>query len=446
MKRKRLQSIVFLSVALVLALGIAWPGKSSATVPGVNELVSVDSSGTQANGYTNANNAISADGRYVAFDSTATNLVSGDTNGYTDVFFRDRAAGTTIRVSVSSSGAQGNDDSYGPQISYDGRYVVFSSNATNLVSGDTNAATDVFRYDAQTGTTDLVSKNFAGAFGDRASYYPDVSAEGRFITFTSHASNLVSGIGGVGHQPQVFIKDMVSGAVRALSTSSGGAEGNGQSLAPRISCDGGTVVFSSDASNLVSGDTNGYTDIMLVSLGWSQDIIKNVTLGANSSSKAAQVSCDGNYITYDTNASNILSSDTNGTGDVVRYNRLNDQNDAVSVTSSGVLGNSQSQYGSVSGDGRYIAFQSSATNFDGRTSSFMTNVFIRDMKAQTTELLTVSLGNLGVGLAQNPAISDDGSYASYQSNAENTPSNSTKGIVASDANGYPDIFTSKTGY
>src|SRR5262249_35179982 len=153
------------------------------------ERVSVDSNGTEANGGSFAS-AISGDGRFVAFESDATNLVADDTNGSQDIFVHDRQTGTTERVSVSSAADQANDFSYKPTISSDGRFVAFWSVATNLVADDTNGFADIFVHDRQTGTTERVSVNSAGVEADSNSNSPAISADGRFVVFVSLATNL----------------------------------------------------------------------------------------------------------------------------------------------------------------------------------------------------------------------------------------------------------------
>src|SRR5262249_31107160 len=159
--------------------------------------------------------SISADGRYVAFDSTANNLVSGDTNGVSDVFVHDRVSGTTERVSLSSNGVQGNRDSYYPSISADGRCVAFWSTATNLVNGDTNGASDVFVSDRVSGTTERVSLSSNGVPGHRATYYPSLSADGRYVAFWSSATNLVNG--DTNGLDDTFVHDRQTGATERVS-------------------------------------------------------------------------------------------------------------------------------------------------------------------------------------------------------------------------------------
>jgi Tol biopolymer transport system component len=226
--------------------------------------------------------AISSDGRYVAFTSDASNLVAGDTNGFADVFVRDRdtdqdgifdeiGSVSTSRVSVSSGGAQGNNESYYAAVSGDGRFVAFGSIATNLVTGDSNGNSDVFVRDRQAGTTTRVSLGSAGTQGNGGSFAPAIG-DGRFVAFQSQASNLVTG--DANGFADVFVRDRdtnedgifdEAGAVSTtrVSVDSVGGEGDAESLDPSISGDGRFVAFESLASNLVPVDTNGSSDIFL---------------------------------------------------------------------------------------------------------------------------------------------------------------------------------------
>ncbi|MDO8614531.1 MAG: hypothetical protein Q7T33_02190 [Dehalococcoidia bacterium] len=248
------------ALALLAALYSYVDGGSAAA--GDTERVSVDSAGAEADAGS-ANPAISADARYVALSSDATNLVPGDTNGKSDVFVRDRLTGATERVSVDSAGNQGNDRSYGPDISADGRYVVFYSFATNLVPGDTNGKYDVFVHDRQTGATERVSVDSAGNQGDESggSYNPAISADGRYVAFDSGASNLAPG--DITVRFDVFVHDRQTGATERVSVDSVGNPGDSDSTRPAISASGRYVAFASGATNLVPEDTNRSGDVFV---------------------------------------------------------------------------------------------------------------------------------------------------------------------------------------
>ena len=226
---------------------------------GATTRVSVDSSGNQGNA-DSSNPAISADGHLVLFDSTSTNLVTGDTNAARDVFIRDRTANTTTRLSVSSSGAQSNGDSARAHLSADGSLVVFESGASNLVSGDTNARNDIFLRDRTAGTTNRLDLRPGGVQTSRDSDYPAISADGRYVAYYSTDTSLVTGdTNGVG---DVFELDRNSGATTRVSVDYSGVQGNANSTTPALA-DNGSTAFESDATNLVTGDTNAVTDLFV---------------------------------------------------------------------------------------------------------------------------------------------------------------------------------------
>lgn len=215
-------------------------------------------------GFSNASSggpAISADGRLVAFDSYANNLVSGDTDPFSDAFVRDLGSGTTIHASPGPGGVQGNGNSAIPSISADGRYVAFQSTATNLVHVDTNALQDIFVHDLQTGTTQRVSVDSNGTQANQDSFNAKISRDGRYVAFESTATNLVAG--DTSAFSDVFAHDAWTGSTIRVSVDSSGAQGNGRSTKPDISGDGRYVVFESTATNLVPADMNLQTDVFI---------------------------------------------------------------------------------------------------------------------------------------------------------------------------------------
>src|SRR5688572_20637845 len=233
--------IAVASAALGVVLAVPAEGHETARV-------SVDSFGTQANRDSHAS-TISADGQLVAFQSDASNLVPGDTNGAYDVFVHDRSTGLTTRVSVDSSGAEAKGYSFNPAISADGQFVAFESSANNLVVGDTTGW-DVFVHDRSTGLTTRVSVDSSGAEGNDDSYVSTISSDGQVVAFESWATNLVAG--DTNGQSDVFIHDRVTGLTELVSVDSSGGQGNDVSFSAAISADGLTVAFSSSASNLVA--------------------------------------------------------------------------------------------------------------------------------------------------------------------------------------------------
>jgi hypothetical protein len=283
--------------------------------------VSVTNSGAQANGRS-LTAAISGNGRYVAFSSAATNLVSGDNNNRTDIFVRDTCAGvtsgctpSTTRVSRSSSGTQANNDSILPALSSDGRYVAFTSAATNLVSGDNNNRNDIFVHDRQTNSTTRVSRSTGGTQSNNDSTFPAISGDGRYVAFSSTATNLVSGdTNGVS---DVFVHDRQTGATTRVSVATGGAAGNSNSLNPSVSDDGRFVVFGSAATNLVTGDTNNKRDIFVHDR--QTGTTRRVSAGAaqaNNDSVSPAISGDGRVISFSSTATNLVTGDSNTVADV----------------------------------------------------------------------------------------------------------------------------------
>jgi len=275
---------------------------------------------------------LSADGRFVAFGSDATNLVPGDTNGVSDAFVYDRLSGTTERVSVSSTGAQADDDSFAgffaPAVSADGRFVAFSSDATNLVPGDTNDQTDVFVRDrcltngvsvaGCTAKTQRVSVSSSGAQGSGRSLSPTLSADGRFVAFASEADDLV--VGDTNEAFDVFVNDRMTGMTERVSVDSTGAQANAASLehfCPALSADGRFVAFESDATNLVPVDTNGVTDVFVHDrLTATTDRVSVDSAGAqaNDGSNFPAISADGSVVAFVSTATNLVPDDTNVCG------------------------------------------------------------------------------------------------------------------------------------
>jgi Tol biopolymer transport system component len=250
---KRSPSGLAVCAAIVAAL---LHGSQEAFAAQTFQRVSVASDGTQAIGPFTDNPAISPDGRFVAFESSASNLVAGDTNGRTDVFVHDRLTGITTRESVSSAGAQGNFESYAPSISADGRFVAFASTATNLIAGMTITEYQVYLRDRTLGVTSLVSVSSGGVPGNGSSLgKPSITGDGRFISFNSNASNLVAG--DTNGLADVFTRDRVSGTITRDSVASDGTQAAGVSGSydPSLSSDGRYVAFSAGANNLVPGTT-----------------------------------------------------------------------------------------------------------------------------------------------------------------------------------------------
>jgi Tol biopolymer transport system component len=269
--------------------------------------------------------SISSDGRYIAFTSGRDNLATNDTNNTQDVFLLDRQTGTTTLVSTTGT-ASGNNRSFNPVVSADGRYVAFDSNASNLVANDSNGTLqDVFVRDLVTGTTTLVSttgtssgNNQSTSSGNNQSSSPVVSADGRYVAFISQASNLVANDSN-GTQ-DVFVRDLVTGTTTLVSTT-GTTSGNIRSVSPVVSADGRYVAFTSLASNLVANDSNNTEDVFVRDLvtGTTTLVSTTGTASGNRSSDNPVVSADGRYVAFTSYASNLATGDYNGTQDVFGF-------------------------------------------------------------------------------------------------------------------------------
>jgi Tol biopolymer transport system component len=403
-------------IAVALAVSLL-PGHPTSASPGTTTRVSVDSLGNQGNGGS-IGPAISADGRYVAFESTASDLVPGDTNAQMDIFVHDRQTGETALVSVDSAGNKGNSHSWSAAISADGRYVAFYSVASNLVVGDTNYfcgfypytdnCADVFVHDRETGVTERVSVDSAGNEGNSGSNRPAISADGRYVAFKSDATNLVAGdsnnfcyrghegFDGPDNCPDIFVHDRQTGETALVSVDSAGNKGNNWSDMPAISADGRHVAFRSYASNLVAGDTNNVcdTDYDDVHDDNCPDIfvhdrqtgettvvsVDSVGNQGNDRSNRPAISADGRYVAFSSYASNLVAADTNAKPDVIAHDRRTRATDRVNVDSLGNQGNGDSGWlgPTMSADGRYVAFDSGASNLVAGDTNGVGDVFVHD--------------------------------------------------------------------
>lgn len=391
---------------------------------------------------------ITPNGRYVAFASYADNLVDGDTNEACDIFVRDRLKGTTERVSVASDGTQAEMQPLGllglvssqPSISANGRYIAFTSNATNLwmdgttvAPADTNLASDVYVHDRVEKVTRLVSVSelsLAGVehSGTGASGSPSINANGRYIAFTSAAPDLVAEDlrGGV-NQWDIFVRDMKESNTTLASSVAeaknptfvlcegadvdGGGDGETRtggfssgSTSPSISADGQTISFITDLA-FVSEDTNNGHDIYVKHMETGKferasvrsdghQIEYHTYCGAPFDSGQRQMSADGRVVLFSTAAFDLIPSDTNGispligSSDIFTHDMDTGRTERVSVTSAGVEGDHGSYSPSISPNGRYIVFDGTADNL-GPDAGTDTNVFLHDRKYGTTELIPI---------------------------------------------------------
>lgn len=279
-----------------------------------------DASGAQATGGGSTNPVFSANGAKIGFESSATNLVAGDSNGQQDLFVKTLNGNAIVRVNTNAAGEQAmGGGSSGLAFSTDGGKVIFTSSATNLVADDTNGMSDIFVKDLVSGAITRVNTNSAGEQATGSSSGGTLSADGTKVLFASSATNLVSG--DTNGQMDLFVKDLITGVVTRVNTTAGGLQATGgTSSGASFSPDGTKVLFSSSATNLVSGDTNGQQDVFLkdlvtgaVSRLNTNDLNTQATGGGSSS---ASFSPDGTRVIFTSAAINLVTGDSNGFDDV----------------------------------------------------------------------------------------------------------------------------------
>jgi Tol biopolymer transport system component len=440
------KSLLRIAATSLTAAGLlaATPAAAGATV---TERVSVDSAGAQATG-SSLGSAVSADGRYVAFLSDAPNLVAGDFNATFDIFVHDRQTDATERVSVNSAGGEADAGSFTPAISANGRHVAFQSSASNLVVGDSNGTVDIFIHDRQTDTTERASVNSAEGEADEASFEAAVSADGRYVAFTSAASNLVAG--DTNQVDDVFVRDRQAGTTERVNVNSVGNQtfsgSRGSTLSASISADGRYVAFDSPAADLVAGDANNAADVFVRDrqTGATERASVDSAGGeGNGDSFEAAISADGRSVAFFSNATDLVAGDTNNVGDVLVHDRPMGVTERVSVDSAGAQGNGISLVFGISADGRHVAFDSDAPNLVPDDGNGVRDVFLRDRRTGTTERVSVdSLGGEANGSSSGSApgsgsISADGRYVAFASLASN--------LVPGDTNGLQDVFVRDRG-
>jgi Tol biopolymer transport system component len=402
-------------------------------------MVSVDTPGNNEGNGKSLLPSLSADGRYVVFESNANNLAGGDTNGATDILLRDRLANSTERVNVGtgSPGVQCDGDSFGPRISADGGHVVFLTYADNLWSTDFNFCPDVFVRDRANLYTDLVSQNPSGDPGDGPSYEAAISADGRFVAFTSFADDLVAG--DANGWTDVFVRDRSTGVTERVSVDSAGGEANFNSTAPDLSADGRYVVFSSFADNLVANDVNANPDVFL------HDRTTGLTTLVTVSSNGVQgdaggdhpaISADGRFVAFASYSDNLVAGDTSMSGDIFVRDLVAGTTGRVSVDVTGATPNGDSFGCSISGDGRLVAWVSNASNLVAGDTNGVMDAFARDRLIGVTARMSVSSkggqANGDSGLTLATALSADGRHVGFSSDATN--------LVPGDVNGVTDVY------
>ena len=404
--------------------------------------------------------AISADGKFVAFTSLASNLVDRDGNSAADVFIAQLPTVVNPASSISLVSRQGSDPSLTPKtgsedstltgnsVSADGRYVVYTSKAPELAPNDVNSAQDVFVRDNQTNTVTLISRTSAGSSGNGNSYSPVISRDGQFVVFVSDASNLVAGDTNGASDLFLWERSQPNTLTLISKINSGTTSGNQASLNPIISGNGQYVAFTSLATNLVSGDSNAKQDVFV----WERST-KTTTLvshangstnSSNGTSENASISDDGQMITFTSDGTNLIATPTAAQKQVFFWDRKATPLSLIGQDSAGAIANAESDNAVISGDGRYVAFTSSASNLFGNDTNAAQDVFIRDLVKNTTTAVSVdsagAYGTVTGGAPGSGAFASSPVISSYGGKVYVAFTSTFNTLVATDTNTAQDVF------
>lgn len=365
------------------------------------------------------NPSVSRDGLYVAFESTAANLVPGDTNDRSDVFVKNLTTGELRRVSVTAAGGQADGDSGGPSLSPDGRYVAFWSLAGNLVPLDTNQMMDVFVKDLATGEIRRASTTSFEQEANGASFDACLSADGRTVAFVSEATNLVAGDSNGSWD--VFVKNLASGVIRRASVDAFGGEARGDSGWPSLTPDGRAVAFESLAANLVPYDTNNVSDIFvkdLVTGTVQRASVTDLGVDGDSPSHSPSLSADARRVAFWSEATNLVEGDTNGRPDV--FVKDLPKEEVWRLTGPAPLeASGDNLYPALSADGRFVAFYATAPEGDPEAVAGLPALVFAELETGITRAVEARVPGLQEeGYAVRPALTADGRLTLYQAFTE----------------------------
>lgn len=424
----------------------------------------VTSGGEQANWAANTG-SISDDGRYVAFSSQATNLYADDTNGETDCFVHDNLTGATVLISRGIGGGVANGASMRPCLSSDGRYVAFTSTASNLIWDDMNGMVDIFRYDRdpdEDGTFDepgetaiiraSVGPGGVESNGHSRSYEWAISDDGDRIVFESEATNLVPG--DTNGLQDCFLRIVSAGTTTRVSVSTAGAQSTGTTAAPAISGNGLVVVVNANSSpgssGLIPDDTNDLPDVFVRDLAAGTTTRVSVASDGsegNGFSLWGTISDDGNLVTFESAATNLVGGDTNGFVDVFVHDRATGATERVNLDPGGAQANNASQAGAISGDGQFVVFPSMAANLVGGDTNEAQDLFVHDrLTGETVRANRAVDGTQPDGWSFGGSLTDDGASVAFLSTATNLgPGPDTNGATDVFIRGEPFLGTGGTG-
>lgn len=413
---------------------------------------------------------------YIAYPAAASSTyyfqVTNTIGGGGSLVFNLDPLGSTAHASVSSGGDDGAQDSDFPSVSGDGRFVAFESDSPNLVPGDGNGTTDIFVRDLVTEKTTLESVNSSGEQSNAASLFPSLSADGRYLSFGSCATNLVpNDTNGVG---DAFVRDRLTGKTTRVSVNSNGEQGVGdfptliETLSTVLPClagglvpitpDGRYVAFDALHPDLVEGDTNAAFDVFVhdrVSGETERVSVSSSGEQADCDSGSSSISNDGRYVAFASCASTLVPNDANtnpatpsrSAWDVFVHDRVTGRTERVSVDSSGEEGNDDSWRAFISADGRFVSFPSVASNLVANDGNGVRDSFVHDRLTHTTTRVSVTSTGAEQVAPQDDTepvvgpfvldaavvlLSADGRYATFDSRATN--------LVPDDTNGMNDVF------
>jgi Tol biopolymer transport system component len=409
---------------------------------GTTRLVSADITGTSGGNGDSLPAAISTNGQFVLFESSASNLVWGDTNNTTDVFVRDLANDTTILVSAGTNGGSGNGGNRGAVMTPDGRYVAFVSAANNLVPGDTNRIPDVFVRDLQAGTTTLASVGAMSVnYNQGSSELPDITPDGRYVAFSSTATNLVPGVQTVG---DIYVRDLIAGTTFWASTNARPVMqsvvgiSNAVCYNHAISGDGRFVAFQANTNSSTATVTHGIVLRFNRQTG-ATDLVNtnaNVATGAYEDIRSLDMTPDGRFLAFVAN--------TNGASGATTCIYVWDAQSGSSQLASGTLSdtvpaNSICQWPMIDANGRFVAFLSNATNLTTNTLVGEYHLYVRDLQLGVTTLVDEDPNGVAsaTSLLTAPRLSADGRFVAFECADAN--------LVANDRNRDNDIFVRDLG-
>jgi len=394
------------------------------THAGETLLVSVSLDGTPGDGASGSefgNQAISGNGRYVIFESFSNDLVAEDTNGDWDIFRRDRVKGTTGKVTVALSGDPAFGGGLNASVSANGRYVAFQSNASTHVEGDLNGQSDVFVRDLKKGVTTRVSVDSSGVEADGPSHNPRLSANGRYVVFQSAAENLVAEDGN--EKIDIFLHDRKQGTTTRVSVGSAGEEAGADCIGATVSSSGRYVLFESVADDLVAEDLNETSDVFLHDLKLCTTVRASVDAAgteADGPSNNGMISANGRYVVFESAAMNLVDDDGSSTFDVfVRDLKLGTV-ERLSVSESGAGGDNGSSRARITANGRFVVFESDAANLLADADrNGDTDVFLADRKLDTLRRVSVDSAGAEIeGPSADAAVSRNGRYIAFQSDSD----------------------------